>query len=739
MRLGPILVPLTIVVAIGVIVAAQSDWFDGGSSEPTFSVHAGASQAAPSTSDQTAMSAAGLESPATSLPTAVAQDPEPTAIVGRSVGKTADGTRQTLTGYALGTGGASLDADGDGAPAVSPDRAAASAPDALQQARDEAAKAKQDVLDVTQASISAQHASEAEFERQKAELNDQIAQMRTKLDAASAQPTGSAATAEAKTATAMAELSDARERENALRATLSAAQAAGPTDAARKEAADKLAAAEHARIAAQDRASQLESQVAFLQAGIAAGRMANDKLAMAERTIAEAQARAKTSVDKVAALEAELATKAAAEHALADTQARAKDLSSKVEALQAELTANKSAASLVVSRADAADRLKSDLDAARQREDALKGQVAALQDGAAEAARAQGAETTAVRKASALQQQLESSRLREQALDVKLAALQAGATDAEARAKQAQASASQAAALRQQLAASEDREKDLGIKLAALQQDARAGNSAKAPDPQALTSLQADLAGARRGEDTLRRENSVLQRELTSQRTANKLLADKLAALQVGMGQPAPPEEIYRHGRAETASRTSDHERLVRELSALRREQMHQELQGLRVEAANLNHSRRGRRSQAIREPDRNARNETVQTAPDMRLPPAEGRAARRRDRQLLRAREAATGPQPVDRAPGRFSALQTPGGNHDDSRATIAQAKTLIRSGNIDQAREVLRSRGGAAATRALADTYNPLTNTQYGAIGVDSDADKAVFLYEQASHSRR
>ena len=44
-----------------------------------------------------------------------------------------------------------------------------------------------------------------------------------------------------------------------------------------------------------------------------------------------------------------------------------------------------------------------------------------------------------------------------------------------------------------------------------------------------------------------------------------------------------------------------------------------------------------------------------------------------------------------------------------------------------------------GAAATRALADTYNPLTNSQYGAIGVDSDAEKASLLYQQAARAAR
>ena len=321
---------------------------------------------------------------------------------------------------------------------------------------------------------------------------------------------------------------------------------------------------------------------------------------------------------------------------------------------------------------------------------------------------------------------------------MKLAALQAGATDGEARAKQAQASAVQAAALQQELAASQGREKDLGIKLAALQRDARAGNGAKAPDAQALTILQTDLAGARSGEDTLRRENGVLQRELTSQRTATKLLAEKLAALQVGMGQPMPPDGIYRHGRAETLSRTSDHERLVRELAALRREQMHQELQGLRVEAASLGRARRDRR-QANRGPDQGARFATELPEPETRLTPAQRRAARRREKQVLREREAAFGPPPGEPQSNRFSALRKTAGGADDSSGVIAQAGSLIRSGNIDQARQVLRSRGGAAATRALADTYNPLTNTQYGAIGVDSDADKAAYLYEQASRSRR
>ena len=779
MRLGPILVPSTIVVAIGVIVAAQSDWFEGGASEPTFLVHdARASRGTPSTSDPKPHGA--IAASTAGSPASPAEDMEPTS-VGRSVGKNADAARPTFAGAALGTGGASLDSDGDGSGAVPSDRAAAAAPDPLQQARDEAAKAKQDVLDVTQASIASQHASEAEFERQKAELTEQIAQMRAKLDATPAQPAGSNANAEARAATAMAELTDARERENALRAKLAAAQAAGSDEAARKDAADKLAAAErarseaqgrardlegrvaalqadvaagkgaadkaagdklaaaeHARTAAQDRVGQLETEVAALQAGAAAGKVAEDKLATAERAVAEAKAGARTSADKVAALETEVATKAATERDLADTQALAKDLGSKVDALQATLAASKSAASLVVARADAADRLESDLEAARKRDDALERRVATLQGDTAKAALAQNAEATAVRKASALQQQLDAARLREQDLKVTLAALQSGAAEGEARAKQAQSSAAQAAALRQELAASEGREKDLGNKLAALQQEARAGGGVKAPGMQTPTSLQADLAGARRGEDILRRENGVLQRELTSQRTATKLLAEKLAALQVGMGQPVPPDRTHRHGRAETSSRTGDHERLVDELAALRREQMHQELEGLRVEAASLGHSRRGRR-QVVQGPDNGARVAASSPDPETRLTPVQRRAARRRDRQALREREAAFGRPPSGPGTSRFSALRKPAAGADDSSGAIAQAGSLIRSGDIDQARQVLRNRGGAAATRALADTYNPLTNTKYGALGVDSDAEKAASLYEQADRSSR
>ena len=69
MRLGPILIPSTIVVAIGVIIAAQSDWFDGSASEPTFLVHGdGASHGASSPSDPKPNGATAPGTPAASPP-----------------------------------------------------------------------------------------------------------------------------------------------------------------------------------------------------------------------------------------------------------------------------------------------------------------------------------------------------------------------------------------------------------------------------------------------------------------------------------------------------------------------------------------------------------------------------------------------------------------------------------------------------------------------------------------------
>lgn len=781
MRLGPILVPSAIVVAIGVIVAAQSGWLEGGGSQPSFVVRGDtAAHGAPPAAN--GVRASTSIASATTVPTVAAKDTDSTSI-GRSVGRNADAPQAGPAMPALGSGGASLDADGAGSSAAPP---TASTPDALQQARDEAAKAKQDVFDVTQASIAAQHASEAEFERQKAELNDQIAQLRAKIDAASAKPAGSetSAAAEAKAATAMAELADARERETALRATLATAQAGGSADTVRKEAADRIAAAERAVTQAQGQAKELEGKVASLQNEAAAGKKAADDLAGAERDRADAQrqakdmedkvaslqsevaagkaaveksseaeqhaaeAKAKNASDKVAALEAEVAAKTvaadrakAAERALADAQTQAKALGDKVGSLQSELAASRSAAALVVAKAETAGRLKADLDAAQQREDALNGRVATLQAAADDVAHAQDEKVAAVHKVAALQRQLEDSRLREEDLGTKLAGLQTGAVENDARAKQARAAADEVSGLQQQLAASQGREKDLGIKLAALKSktDTSPGENtlyeAKASDANVVAALRDDLAGARRGQDTLRRENGVLQRELVQEHAATKLINEKLAALQVGMGQPVPPAApVYsRHERARVSG--GEHERLTRQLEALRREQMHQEVQALRVEAG-LGRPHRGRRPQTD-SVDQSARFETVPPEGEARLTPAERRASRRRERQ---ARERnATVTQPLARGQERFRALRQSSPVGDDSQAAIAQASSLIRSGNIDQARQVLRQRGGSAATRALADTYNPLTNTQYGAIGVDSDADKASYLYQQSAREAR
>ncbi len=783
MRLGPILVPSAIVVAIGVIVAAQSGWLEAAGPQPTFVVAADpAIHGVRPAVDRIATGATPPVASATSTPTVVAEAAEP-ASIGRSVSKSVEAPHANPATPALGSGGASLDADGDAAANALPaDGTAASAPDSLQQARDDAAKAKQDVLEVTQASIASQRASEAEFERQKAELNDQIAQLRAKVDAASAQPAGTApsAAAEAKAATAMAELADARQRENTLRTTLAAVQAGASADTVRKEAADKIAAADHAVAEAQARAKDLEAKVSALQAEAAKernaasdlaaadqartaaekqtkeleGRIASlqsasdaekaaaDKAAAAER--ADAETKAKLASDKVAALEAEVGGKTAeadraeaAEHALADAQTQAKALGNKVGALQGELAASKTAAALVVAKAEAADKLKDDLDAAQQREDALNGRIATLQAAAGDAVHAQDDKVAAVRKVAALERQLEDSRLREEDLGTKLAGLQAGRLDTDVRAKQAQA-----AAFQQQLTASAGREKDLKAELAALKSkpDAKPVDvrtlDVRAPDSKVVASLQDDLAGARRGEDTLRRENGMLQRELTEERAATKLINEKLAALQVGMGEPVPPAASGYYGRRDRAKISSgEHKHLVRQLDALRREQMHQEVQALKIEAAGLGRPRRGRRP-PIAEVDQGARFVTVQPGPDARLTPADRRAARRRDRQT-RERDAAFTPPTRDRDGSR--ALRQPSPVGDNSQAAIAQADGLIRSGNIDQARQLLRQRGSAAATRALADTYNPLTNTRYGVIGVDSDVEKASQLYQQAAHSGR
>ena len=565
---------------------------------------------------------------------------------------------------------------------------------------------------------------------------------------------------------------------------MATAQAGGSADTVRKEAADRIAAAEGAVAQAQGQAKELEGKVASLQNEAAAGKKAADGLAGAERDRADAQrhakdmedkvaslqsevaagkaaadkaseterhdaeAKAKNASDKVAALEAEVAAKTAAagkaqaaERALADAQIQAKALGDKVGALQSALAASRSAAALVVAKAETAGRLKADLDAAQQREDALNGRVATLQAAADDAAHAQDEKLGAVHKIAALQRQLEDSRLREEDLGTKLAGLRTSAVENDARAKQVGATTDEVSRLQQQLAASQGREKDLGIKLAALKSkpniDSRENTlyEAEASDANVVAALRDDLAGARRGQDTLRRENGVLQRELAQEHAATKLINEKLAALQVGMGQPVPPVALGhpRHERAKASS--SEHERLTRQLEALRREQMHQEVQALRVEAG-LDSPHRGRRPQTD-SVDEGARFVDVQPEKEARLTPAERRAMRRRGRQA-RERNAAV-MQPPARGEERFRALHKSLPVGDDSQAAIAQASSLIRSGNIDQARQVLRQRGGSAATRALADTYNPLTNTQYGAIGVDSDADKASYLYQQSAREAR
>lgn len=715
MRLGSILVPSAIVVAIGVLVAAQAGWLDAPGPVPSFQVHGDPSSTGTRPAARSNVAVAAGPSSTPSRPAATA---EPVSL-GRSVSKISDG--RSPAANTLGSGGASLDSDGAGASGAGPagtGTAGASA-DALQQALDEAAKAKADVLDVTQASIAAQRASEADFERQKAELNEQIAQMRARIDAAPTQPAGSGATAqaEAKAATAMAELADARHRETTLRAELAAARSAGaespapqatgePTasahalaeaqgrvkdlegklaalqagaatsrDAADKDAAGKLAAAGQARAEAQDRAKALEEQaqalenktrslegkVAALQADAVAGRSAAAKTLADER--AKAEARARIVADKVAVLEAEASARAAAlgkgeaaERALAGAGARAVALRQRVVTLQAELAAGRSAAAPVVAKAAASEKLAAELDAARRREDGLRTQVASLQAGAEDAARAKAAAMVAVR-------------------------------------------------------APDETAPSVG---------------------RSVATLQDDLAGARRGEDTLRRENGVLQRELAEQRASNRLIGEKLAALQVGMGQTVPQPAVDPAGRDLRNQR--DHRRLVRQLSALQREQMHQEVQALKVEAADLGQARGARRRSANEAPDQGAHFATVDIRPDGRRSPSQ----RRREGSASHDRDAAIAPSAPAGANGSRTA-RAAAQDADDSGAVIAQATGLIRAGNIDRARALLRQHGGSATTRALADTYNPLTNTKYGAFGVDSDADKATYLYQQAARTAR
>ena len=648
MRLGPILVPAAIVVAIGVIVAAQAGWLDANGPEPVMAMRSVADihRSPESVAEQRSVQPQSTARSATAAPTVA----EPTS-VGRSVGKAPD-DRASFEADSRGSGGAGLDADGVASAAAAPSSPVGSAPsDDLQQARADAAKAKQDVLDVTQASVEAQRASEAEFERQKAELTAQIAQLRqaaaaqgdpakddtrtealaaeldrARQEAATLKQRLVAATpdavvqAEAKAATASAELADARERENALRAKLAALPPPGGAHATETAASEKAA---------------------------------EDRIAAGERTLAEEKSRSKALADKVAALETEVGAKAdtaeraaTLEHELSQSQAQAKALSVRVGDLQADLAAGRTAMAPLAVKAADADRLQQDLASSRRQQDALTQQVAAL-------------------------------------------TIKAG-------------------------------------QVAALQTRLEAQSSASTPDATAKTAdtaqLQEALAGARRGEDTLRKENGVLQSELAAAQATGKLLGEKLAALQVGAGQPVPTVPPTRRNRAKVSQAGDEHSRLVRQLDELKAEQLRQELHALDIEATDMARAHRGRRSRTAGEQGAHF----VAVLPtDAQHPSAgERRATRRRDKAAAHEREATADPASVLARPSRASARRRP--DADGSSPKVAEATRLMRAGHVDQARELLRQDGGLAASRLLTDSYA----AQFGALGVSTDGGAAASL---------
>lgn len=613
MRLGPIAVPVAIVAALFVIVAAEAGWFDGPASEPKFIRAESAPRRVAATPD------AVTTRPKLAADRAASPQNDDVPALGRSIGRSPE---PVAVAGGLGSGGATLDADGI---------TSAGPQELLRQAREEAAKAKQDVLDVTRASLDAQHASEAETARQLSELN-------------------------ARNAALAADLDRARNDVNGLKQQLAAApqDVTGPhDDATAKATADALA-----------RSQEIESGMRAEMAGLRAE---------SDRKLAAA---GKDAADALAARDATLAKRT-------DDLAQAKD-------------------KLVAERREA---------------EALVGEVSALRRSAASlrlAAAVEASGSARTREAAATAQQRQASLGREiEALRLNnvVQADRARGSDAAAR-----AAASKAAAAAEALDRAQGTVRDLQTRLAAATADVATGRSAVAPDA-TIARLKGDLEGARRGEETLRKENGMLQRQLAEAQASGRLLGEKLAALQVGTGQ-AKPEPLVprnaRRARGRSEQDTASHERMVHELEALRREQMHVELQGLKIEADGL--------------ADRRAR----RAAPGARVIRVDPTADASAENQ--RRRSSRPGDARFDR-PAVGSPRVAAGGRDDDAQATIARARTMIRSGQLDQARRLLSEHGGAAATRALADSYNPLTNTDYGAIGVDSNADKAAYLYQQAN----
>ena len=73
------------------------------------------------------------------------------------------------------------------------------------------------------------------------------------------------------------------------------------------------------------------------------------------------------------------------------------------------------------------------------------------------------------------------------------------------------------------------------------------------------------------------------------------------------------------------------------------------------------------------------------------------------------------------------------------DAGKVVKQGEQLIAVGDIAAARTVLQrasDAGDAAASVALAATYDPMALQRLGALGVHADLQKARDLYEKAKH---
>jgi hypothetical protein len=99
------------------------------------------------------------------------------------------------------------------------------------------------------------------------------------------------------------------------------------------------------------------------------------------------------------------------------------------------------------------------------------------------------------------------------------------------------------------------------------------------------------------------------------------------------------------------------------------------------------------------------------------------------------------TGKDPIDyvRAhPGANNKPVLPAPSRAEAATVIARASRLLAQGNIAAARVVLEriaETGSAEASFALAETYDPRVLPQWGTVGTQADAAKALDLYSRAA----